>query len=275
MAEKVIVLMTDGNSYDDWKTVKETAEYIQESKVKVFILALGWSVYKPELEIYAGNHGKLFTKENIYLFGNEIRKIVGTSCYDSAKSFQSSNGNSSSNQPGTHPRSQEELADTMQKDLITSLKSIENIEMLRCAVDIVFVLDASGSTELGFYGQIQMMINLVKIMTVNPYAHRVAVIEYSGLDMQKVQFGLDKYKDKGSLIVAIQKLPFFSGITMTGEALKLIQTVARKRRRSVPLLIIVLTDGVTYDEVSNTAAAIRNMDSVVMATVTTVQPYNW
>lgn len=75
-------------------------------------------------------------------------------------------------------------------------------------------------------------------------------------------------------LLYIAALPFFSGTTATGEALTLAKSSLKDRRPSVPLIIIVLTDGFSQDEVTAPAAALRSEPNTQLCAVGVIKPLN-
>uniref|UniRef100_A0A915IMU5 VWFA domain-containing protein n=1 Tax=Romanomermis culicivorax TaxID=13658 RepID=A0A915IMU5_ROMCU len=127
-----------------------------------------------------------------------------------------------------------------------------------CAADIFFVLDSSGSVLRDFQKQISFMQGVLNRLIVDPTAHQVALLEYSGATRQRLQFSFNVYTDKESLQNAINGLPFFSGTTSTGEALIVAKRALADRRRGVPLYVIVITDGFSQDDATSASLSLRN-----------------
>lgn len=69
--------MTDGNSFDPWKVVKETASRVQQSGAAIFIIALGENLYFPELKLYSGDKGALITREDLPKFKSDLLNMAG------------------------------------------------------------------------------------------------------------------------------------------------------------------------------------------------------
>ncbi|VDP53771.1 unnamed protein product [Soboliphyme baturini] len=78
--EEVFVLISDGNSFNSWKTVLSTAKELHESGAKILILGLGRHIYMPELKVYTGKTGHLFSKESAAKFEGLMRDLVGEIC---------------------------------------------------------------------------------------------------------------------------------------------------------------------------------------------------
>jgi len=122
--------------------------------------------------------------------------------------------------------------------------------------DIAFVLDDSGSVTRKNFNKIKRFaIDIVRSLKIGSNKVRVAVVTFSTRPL--INFPLNRYYNKRSLIRAIHKIRYRRGGTNTHYALRTLRThVFRKRRgdrRHVPNIAIVLTDGKS----SNTRAVIR------------------
>lgn len=75
--------------------------------------------------------------------------------------------------------------------------------MSACAVDILFVLDASGVDRTNFDKQIRFVLDLLDILTIDPAIHLVASIVYDGHMRQKIQFSFTAYTNIQTLSTAV------------------------------------------------------------------------
>ena len=115
-------------------------------------------------------------------------------------------------------------------------------------VDMVFVLDASTSvTEFNFKIVKDFMIDFLSEASIDDGSVRVGVITFS--DDDYLQFQLNAYSDKLSLLRAIDSIPFTHGSTNTADALLTMRTemftAGNGDRAGVPNVAIVITDGVS------------------------------
>lgn len=69
-------------------------------------------------------------------------------------------------------------------------------------------------------------------------------------------------------------LPYYSGITAIGQALVLAKTALEKRRPSVKVYVVVVTDGFSYDEVDGPAADLRAIPDVTIFSAGVAHPVN-
>ena len=112
----------------------------------------------------------------------------------------------------------------------------------------MFVLDASTSvTEFNFQIVKDFMIDFLSEASIDDGSVRVGVITFS--DDDSLQFHLNAYGDKLSLLRAIDDIPYKHGSTNTADALLTMRsemfTAGNGDRAGVPNVAIVITDGVS------------------------------
>merc|ERR1712038_437476 len=100
--------------------------------------------------------------------------------------------------------------------------------------DIIFVVDESGSIRPDeFKQQIEFVTKVTDLFDIGKHLTRVGLVMFS--TKPRTVFGVDKYGDKAS----IKK-----GVTMTDKALDHVAGMVKtSRRKGVPLIILLLTDG--------------------------------
>ena len=115
-------------------------------------------------------------------------------------------------------------------------------------LDIVFVLDASGSIgTTNFRSMIDTVVNIVNSFTIGPDKTRVAVVMFS--DSASLLFNLNTYTQKSTLIQAIRGISYTGGLTNTAAALALLRTTVFSKVLgvrsdfAVTKVAIVITDG--------------------------------
>ena len=131
-------------------------------------------------------------------------------------------------------------------------------------IDIFFVLDESGSVGSGNYQTMRQFVhNTVNEFDIGPDDTQVGVISYSYF--ARVQFLLNTYHDKTSLLTAINNLPYNHGhATYTDQGINLMRTIgfnsnngARPQSQAIPRVAVVITDGHSHNP-SGTATAAQN-----------------
>ncbi|CAC5419109.1 COL6A [Mytilus coruscus] len=127
--------------------------------------------------------------------------------------------------------------------------------------DIVFTLDSSGSVgKANFDKMLAFVKTMVKGFNVGQNKIRIGIQTFS--NRAKVQFNLNKFADKQAVMTAIDHIPYVSGGTNTGTALKTMYskmfTQANGDRPGIPNIGIVITDGRSNNP-PNTANEAKNL----------------
>lgn len=137
-----------------------------------------------------------------------------------------------------------------------------------CPSDVVFVIDATSSVRGVFNDYIKFLEKVIEGLDIQPNVDHVGAIIYSSEKKQRLKIRLGEHKDMGSLMKAVDNLPFFSGITATGQALKFAATHTEGRRDNLPLNFVVLTDGYSYDIIESGARLLREVPHSTVYAVT-------
>jgi len=133
----------------------------------------------------------------------------------------------------------------------------------RSRLDLGIVVDGSGSVgRANFMRCLNFITNLVSSFSISPRYTRVGILLYSHRLIPIFPF--NQYKRLRDVLWGIKKMKFPGGGTKTGLALSFARRYlfARSNNRKVLLLI---TDGKSYDGVSKPAAVLRNMGVEVFA----------
>ena len=115
------------------------------------------------------------------------------------------------------------------------------------AIDIGFVLDASGRRGLYNFRRIKQFVSLIsRSFSISRSRARVGIIVYGST--ARMEFGLNSYTNSRSLNRAIKRLRYTRGSRKTGKALRLVVGGLFRRSRKKRVLILV-TNGQSYDSV--------------------------
>ncbi|XP_067837767.1 collagen alpha-1(XIV) chain isoform X2 [Heptranchias perlo] len=119
--------------------------------------------------------------------------------------------------------------------------------------NLVFLVDGSWSIgDENFIKIIGFLYNTVGALDkIGPEGTQVAIVQFS--DDPRTEFQLNSYKDKESLLNAIQHIRYKGGNTKTGRAIvharDAVFTVKAGLRRGIPKVLVVITDGRSQDDV--------------------------
>uniref|UniRef100_A0A914KTK7 VWFA domain-containing protein n=1 Tax=Meloidogyne incognita TaxID=6306 RepID=A0A914KTK7_MELIC len=117
-----------------------------------------------------------------------------------------------------------------------------------CGPDVLFVLDSTGSVRNVYEAQRGYILDVVQQMDIASDGQHVGLIIYSSKLRQRIVVNLDESLIKEQFLKIVHELPYHGGITATGAALSLTIKALEKRRPSKRTLVILLTDGFTYDD---------------------------
>ena len=135
-------------------------------------------------------------------------------------------------------------------------------------LDLVFILDASGSIGSGNFGRMKTtVINIVNSLTIGPDKSRVAVVRYSS--SATLLFNLNTYTQKNTLIQAINGIEFTGGGTNTAAALAVLRSSIFSEILGVrsdfesTKIAVVITDGKSSNrqETANQASMLHTQDN--------------
>ncbi|XP_061443606.1 collagen alpha-6(VI) chain-like isoform X2 [Rhineura floridana] len=138
-------------------------------------------------------------------------------------------------------------------------------------LDIVFVIDSSGSIGLENYGLMKdFMIGIVNKSDVGRDHVQYGALKYS--DDPQTLFYLNEHNTKSKVIEAIQGDQHLGGNTYTAEALEHSELLFTKnhgsrKRRGVPQILMVITDGESHDRerLDEVSKSIRASGVIIIA----------
>ncbi|KAK0418082.1 hypothetical protein QR680_013360 [Steinernema hermaphroditum] len=124
----------------------------------------------------------------------------------------------------------------------------------RCVVkaaplDLVFILDSSGSLRNAFQDEIDVIRRIVSHVTIGETATRVMLVQFSGV--QHMEFDFLRFTNREDLLSALGVLRHVSGITRVGGAFEFTMSKMTPehgmRDNTVPKIVYLLSDGRTHD----------------------------
>ncbi|KAJ1357497.1 hypothetical protein KIN20_015659 [Parelaphostrongylus tenuis] len=127
--------------------------------------------------------------------------------------------------------------------------------MARCIIraqplDLIFILDSSGSLRDQFQDEIDVIRRIIKHVTIGDTATRVMLVQFSGT--QHLEFNFHQFTTRDELLAALDVLRHVSGITRIGGAIEFTLEALKDpangmRDSSVPKIVYILSDGRTHD----------------------------
>ena len=92
-------------------------------------------------------------------------------------------------------------------------------------VDLIFLLDSSSSEgSRNFRTQLKFVHNFTQDFDIGPTAVQVGVVTFSTHVQNRIW--LNSYRSKRALLNAIDRIPYLSGVTHTGQGLQFVRQVA-------------------------------------------------
>ncbi|XP_078130023.1 vitrin isoform X2 [Sander vitreus] len=125
------------------------------------------------------------------------------------------------------------------------------------ANDIAFVIDGSSSVGTGnFRTVLQFVANITREFEISDTDTRVGAVQYTY--EQRLEFGFGQYNNKAELLNAIKRINYWSGGTSTGAAITYAaEQLFSKSKPNKRKIMIVITDGRSYDDVRAPALAVH------------------
>ncbi|XP_072292732.1 vitrin isoform X2 [Eucyclogobius newberryi] len=125
------------------------------------------------------------------------------------------------------------------------------------ANDIAFVIDGSSSVGTGnFRTVLEFVANVTREFEISDTDTRVGAVQYTY--EQRLEFAFGQYNNKAELLNAIKRVNYWSGGTSTGAAITFAaEQLFSKSKPNKRKIMIVITDGRSYDDVRAPALAVH------------------
>ncbi|XP_073690426.1 vitrin isoform X2 [Garra rufa] len=125
------------------------------------------------------------------------------------------------------------------------------------ANDIAFVIDGSSSVGTGnFRTVLQFVANVTQEFEISDTDTRVGIVQYTY--EQRLEFAFGQHNNKADLLNAIKRINYWSGGTSTGAAITFAaDQLFSKSKPNKRKIMIVITDGRSYDDVRAPALAVH------------------
>ena len=134
---------------------------------------------------------------------------------------------------------------------MTALPTVPSPPPGNCTVDLIFVLDASGSIDSAGFDQMKLLVSrIVNNLDIEDDNARVGLLTYS--TAVDARFNLSTYKTRAEVQAAIAELTFTAGLTNTADALAHVRQVmllpAAGARDDAANVVVVMTDAGSNDK---------------------------
>ncbi|XP_016106703.1 vitrin isoform X1 [Sinocyclocheilus grahami] len=151
----------------------------------------------------------------------------------------------------------------LRKTVQPLVKSVCDTDRLVCsktclnANDIAFVIDGSSSVGTGnFRTVLQFVANVTQEFEISDTDTRVGIVQYTY--EQRLEFAFGQHDNKADLLNAIKRINYWSGGTSTGAAITFAaDQLFSKSKPNKRKIMIVITDGRSYDDVRTPALAVH------------------
>uniref|UniRef100_A0A183C3D1 VWFA domain-containing protein n=1 Tax=Globodera pallida TaxID=36090 RepID=A0A183C3D1_GLOPA len=118
------------------------------------------------------------------------------------------------------------------------------------SLDVLFVIDSSGSVQRVYDVQKRWLEEILcQIQLEEPEkGPRVALIQFAGAELQKTEWGWDRFRNSEQMMDAFHQVRHLTGTTYIGRALQQAALLLERRRRPVPAFVVLLSDGFSQDD---------------------------
>ncbi|XP_026798932.3 vitrin isoform X10 [Pangasianodon hypophthalmus] len=125
------------------------------------------------------------------------------------------------------------------------------------ANDIAFVIDGSSSVGTGnFRTVLQFVANVTREFEISDTDTRIGAVQYTY--EQRLEFAFGQHNTKTDVLNAIRRINYWSGGTSTGAAITYAaEKLFSKSKPNKRKIMIVITDGRSYDDVRAPALAVH------------------
>ncbi|XP_053475127.1 vitrin isoform X8 [Ictalurus furcatus] len=125
------------------------------------------------------------------------------------------------------------------------------------ANDIAFVIDGSSSVGTGnFRTVLQFVANVTREFEISDTDTRIGAVQYTY--EQRLEFAFGQHNTKADVLNAIRRINYWSGGTSTGAAITYAaEKLFSKSKPNKRKIMIVITDGRSYDDVRAPALAVH------------------
>ncbi|KAK0428177.1 hypothetical protein QR680_010655 [Steinernema hermaphroditum] len=254
-ARLIIVIVSDGNSQDEWKQVQQTAKELRETGGDVFAVTLSEKYYLDELKEYTGSEDRVYIDEKIEQFIMEVGSDV-QKCTEPADGSEVTThvpkATATTPLPETTTKTEFAKDEFPLQVRVRDSKPLDHNKVKRpCAwskMDLIIILDASTSRQGVFEHQRELALSLIERLPIAKDETHVAVGINSFTHVPTLRQTLGLGRDKEMVRRAIEDIKYNGGSTLTAEAVELaVSDLKRGRRPDALQVVVLMNDGMSQD----------------------------
>ncbi|XP_026109723.1 collagen alpha-3(VI) chain-like, partial [Carassius auratus] len=222
---QIAIVITDGDSQDE---VESQAQELRQRGIKIFAIGIKDANMALLRDIVSEPYDQhLYSVSDFVALQGIFQGVIGKVCT---------------------------TVEETQKDVILMSRGCTETQ-----ADIVLLVDSSGSIGESDFEEVRKFLHFfVDSFNLGPDKVRVGLAQFSDRPYQ--EFLLGEYSDKGDLHQKLNDLIYRKGRTNTGQALTFIrENYFTQAREKVPGIAIVITDGVSNDDVEEPSQRLRSL----------------
>uniref|UniRef100_UPI00398F0341 cochlin n=1 Tax=Pristiophorus japonicus TaxID=55135 RepID=UPI00398F0341 len=228
---KVVVVLVDGWPSDE---IERAANLARESGINVFIVSVAKALPEEQKMVLDPNYMEKIVCKNNGLFSYAIPNWFGMYKFI--------------------------------KPLAQRLCSYSQMTCSRTcynSVNLGFLIDGSSSVgDVNFHMVLNFISEIVKPFDIHQIGAKVGAVQFT-YD-QRTEFDFAEYLTKDEVLNAISNIPYWSGGTATGEAITYAtKNLFGKLKNNNLNVLIVITDGQSYDDVTVPATVAHQSGTIV------------
>ncbi|EDO47555.1 predicted protein, partial [Nematostella vectensis] len=251
---RILIVMTDGISSDD---VAGPAKALRDMGVEIFALGIGKNYDQGQLDSMGSDpKPDHVVTADFDKLDPVIQTIKDKACNGIDKEQTESHSASPVDDGALKTKNQNRFRSS-------------SVTVCKAKVDVGFLLDGSGSVEFYAKGNFQRCKNFinkfVKSFMVSKDDSHFGLVLFSS--DSNVEFKFDDHYDAASITAAVNATNYPGMGTYAGKGLTLAKDdlYSAPVRSGVPRILIVMTDGISSDDVAGPAKALRDMGVEIFA----------
>ncbi|XP_026145131.1 cartilage matrix protein-like [Carassius auratus] len=225
---KIVILITDGESWDD---VISPAQRLRDAGIELFAIGVGYINMNTLITIASPlEETHVYHVRDFSLMLDIVEGLSRSVC---------------------------ERVSELNREISVNIHTCETPAI----ADIVILVDGSWSISRFNFKTVRSFLGMfVKAFAVGSDQTRIGLVLYSKDSW--IEWNLNTHSTKKSVIDAVKNLPYKGGYALTGLALTYIMEKSFKAesgsRPDVPKIVILITDGESWDDVLSPAQRLRD-----------------